>query len=341
MINGHGNNLTGIQDKIVADFSTNVYNNPQTDEILNYLKSQVDVIRNYPDCNCSALREKIAANSGLKAENVFISNGSTEAFYLLAHAFAKADSVIPVPSFSEYQDACKLYHHNIEFVQNTIKWAEYPLNNKLLWLGNPNNPDGKYYSPNEIINLLEQNPSTQIIVDEAYIDLCSEGKTVAGLVKDYKNLIVIKSFTKLFAIPGIRLGYVLAQPEVISNLQQHHMPWAVNSLALKVGEYIVDQLSDKCCGVKELLAYSKQLQQELSELPELEVIPSSCNYFLVRSSQGKASELKHFLIEKYGFLIRDAANFNGLDEQWFRVAAQNVESNNKLIIAIRRWLKEN
>ncbi len=341
MINGHGNNISAYKETIVADFSTNVYNNPLTDDILNHLKNNLGSVKNYPDCNCTSLRNKIADRFKLSSDHVFVCNGSTEAFYLLAHIYKNKSSVIPVPSFAEYEDACKLHHHSIEYVSTENDISHLNISNRLLWLGNPNNPDGRYYNREKLRSYVKENPNSIFIVDEAYIDLFKDGESMGELVQYFHNLIVIKSFTKRFAIPGIRLGYVLAHPEIIASLKKHHMPWAVNVLALKAGEFILDHFNGQDSGIHTLLQESQQLQQEISKIKNLKVSPSQCNYFMVQLSRGKSSDLKAYLLKNHGILIRDASNFRGLDDTWIRIASQNIKNNNKLINALKLWANKN
>ncbi|RKD90392.1 threonine-phosphate decarboxylase [Mangrovibacterium diazotrophicum] len=334
MINGHGNNLQGIQHLLKADFSTNVFDNPQTDGLLDYLQTQIPVIRNYPDPECRILREKLATTFKISPEHVLVTNGSTESFYLLAHAFQQQCSAIRTPAFAEYEDACTLHKHQIVFVDE-LQELNSSTTADLVWIGNPNNPDGRYRSPQELIAFLRQNPKRLLVVDEAYIDLCEGAETVAPLVSQYPNLVVIKSFTKLFAIPGIRIGYLLADPSIIHRLQACHMPWAVNALALKAGEYILDLPEKPTAAFRQRLNESKRLQTELAQLPGLKVFPSPTNYFLCQLQQATAAELKTVLLEKHGFLIRDASNFRGLGPGHFRIAAQNKTINNEFISALR------
>ncbi len=337
MINGHGNDIHQYKSKVIADFSTNVFNNPATQQIIDYLKEQVDEVRNYPDCNCVDLRTRFASFYQVPFEDIMVCNGSTEAFYLVAHLFKNHTSVIFTPSFSEYEDACQLYNHQIEFVSNQQSVEEIDIDNKLVWIGNPNNPDSKYYSRSFLKDFIANHPSTTFVVDEAYIDLCSEGETIADLVSIFDNLIVIKSFTKLYAIPGIRLGFIVTNAKRISALKKLHMPWAVNVLAQKAGAYILDHFSQTENQVVELLSNSQKLQHEISQLQGFKVNESTCNYFLIEMHKGKASELKDFLIKEHGLLIRDASNFRGLNENYFRVASLGPEKDLCLANSIKEW----
>ncbi len=337
MINGHGNDIHRYENKVVVDFSTNVFNNPKTENIIGFLKKNVEAVRNYPDCNCTALRNKFARHYNVSDENVLVCNGSTESFYLVAHLFKEQNSVIYTPSFSEYEDACQLYNHNIEFVCNKDDMKGAFIDHKIVWLGNPNNPDSKYYTRSFLKEFIGQHPSTVFVIDEAYIDLCAKGETIADLVNEFENLIVIKSFTKLYAIPGVRLGFIVTHANRIQELKKLHMPWAVNVMAQKAGEYIIDHLSHTYHQVEELLENSRRFQHNIDQLDGFKVTKSSCNYFLVEMENEKASELKDYLLRKCGLLIRDASNFRGLSNKCFRVASQGYEKDLYLIQCLKKW----
>lgn len=338
MIEGHGNNIHDFNRAIKEDFSSNVFNHPKTDEIVTFIQENANEIKNYPDSNCTNLRNKISARNKLSKESILICNGSTEAFYLIAHAFKKSNSVIPTPSFSEYEDACKLFEHTLEFPANHSNLKSLALENKIVWLGNPNNPDGKYIIKKDLIELIQANAKTLFIIDEAYIALCAEAISLYTEVKNFENLIVIKSFTKLFAIPGIRLGYIIAPAKIISKLRKHQMPWAVNALALKAGEFIIDKLDNKNDKYAEgMLKTSKILQQELSKLEGFKIIPSNTNYFLAKVKGKSIKELQNYLMERHGFLIRNAENFRGLGSSWMRIASQGKTPDNQLLTAIKKW----
>lgn len=338
MIKGHGNNIFDYNMEIIVDFSSNVFNNPCTINVIDYLKNELNCIRNYPDSNCTTLRKKISNSLNIHKDNVHICNGSTEAFYILAHAFSGKYSIIPVPSFSEYEDACKLYKHRTEFVSNSTPLHKLNLEDKILWIGNPNNPDGRYYSKEYLIQLINNNPSCIFIIDEAYIELCDNGESSVQLVKEYTNLVVVRSFTKTFAIPGIRLGYIVTSTSIIETIRKYTMPWAVNSLALKMGEYIVDYAPCHKQDIKLTLNESKKFQSGITQLPGMKVLQSPTNYFLVNSANKTAAELHNYLLQKKGFLIRNASNFRDLSNNWFRLASQGEENNSELISTIKYWI---
>lgn len=338
MLQGHGNDISQYSE-LNADFSSNVWYKGLSDELVQVLKSNLSTVVNYPEPTANSLKEKIARCIGVEPTNIVVTNGSTEAFYLIAQVFAGHHSEIIYPCFSEYSDACGLYNHQIEWTSNSIDYLNKNFANKLFWLANPNNPDAKTLSLNEIKHLLNNNPSAIVIVDEAYIELCYNADSAIPLLTDYPNLILVKSFTKAFAIPGIRLGYIVASSGIVERISRFLLPWNVNSLAIVAGSYILDHYNALLPDKEVLKVESIQLQNELRRMNQLKVYPSCCNFFLVQSSYKPAHDLKSFLLENSKILIRDASNFKGLNKSFFRVSVQSDKINRLLIDGIKKWME--
>lgn len=342
MLTGHGSDIYQYKNTIIADFSSNVWYKGMPKELINYLESKLQNIIHYPEPDAGELSKKIAELYGVSKRNVLVTNGATEAFYLLAHLYSGYYSNIVYPAFAEYEDACKSFNHTLNYFNNTEFNANtYIKTHSIFWLGNPNNPDGKVIPKKDIEKLCKNNPNVIFIIDEAYAELCEQFNSVINLIEKYNNLIVIRSLTKAFAIPGIRLGYMLGDIKIIDKVKSIKMPWSINSLAIESGNFIISNYHSLLPNKKILVNECKALQNELLNIPELEIIPSNCNYFLVRLKKGKAYDLKQFLIKKYGLLIRDASNFRGLNESYFRIAIQRPEFNTQLVNAIKQWIKNN
>lgn len=334
MINGHGNNIQEYGAKIQLDFSSNIAFNHKAELILNHLKDSLHLIVNYPDPNAKELTQLIAAHHGVSAPHILVTNGSAEAFYLIAHLFQNVNTAICIPAFAEYEDACKLYNHRLHFHPLSEFSLETYSAYNTVWLGNPNNPDGSFISRSVIDDHCMNSPHTHFIVDEAYAHLCNPlSLSTQGHL--HKNLITVHSLTKAFAIPGLRLGYIVAHPSLISRLSEMRPPWSVNALALEAGTYIMNHYNSLYPAIDELQNESVFLQQELSQIKGMKVIESSCNFFLCELEFMSAALCKRILIEQYGILIRDASNFRGLGESHFRVSAQSRSENLKLIEALR------
>jgi threonine-phosphate decarboxylase len=339
MLHGHGND-NSLYPGLIADFSSNVWYMGASKELTQILKENIESITNYPEPDVKTLTNRTAACFNIKRTNVLLTNGSTEAFYLIAHAFAKSKSLIVYPCFAEYYDACKMYQHEIEQVPNTSDWLNILFHQRLVWLANPNNPDAKTISVRELEDLLKAYPSSIFIIDEAYIELCYGAESAILLLAKYSNLVIVKSFTKAFSIPGLRLGYIISSEDIICKIKQYLMPWSVNSLAAIAGAYITNNykrlLPDKDKIIKESLC----LQKELGKITQLKVYPSNCNFFLVQSLSKPAHELKEFLLQDSKILIRDASNFKGLDNSFFRISVQSPDVNKLLVKGIQKWLNQ-
>ncbi|MDY8136608.1 pyridoxal phosphate-dependent aminotransferase [Aquimarina sp. 2201CG5-10] len=336
MIYGHGDDGYRYNTEFKANFSSNVWYERTANTLIDYLKEQLPSIANYPTPNADELAEKIAAHHQLKSDNVLITNGATEAFYIIATLFYGKKAAINIPTFSEYQDACiknnvHLKHYNrSELLQSNFK-------EDVVYICNPNNPDGLSNSISEIRELLIKFSDTIFVIDEAYIDFTFKINSCISLLKEFDNLIIVKSLTKLFSIPGLRLGYILCNNKVKARLQQSKMPWSVNTMAIEAGKYIFDNYDTSLPDMSILLKYCKALQEKINTLDQFTVIPSETNYFLVKLKTPDAAKLKDYLAYNHQLLIRDASNFKGLDGHYIRIASQDPQKNELLVNALQEW----
>jgi len=340
MLNGHGSDLHNYTN-IKVDFSSNVWYKGTPPELNNYLKEKLNNLSNYPSPDAFELSIVLAQHHNLLPNNVLVTNGATEAFYLLAQSFARIHSIIFQPSFSEYADACQIFEHRIDFIPNAELSHEYKFKaNSLIWIGNPNNPDGKVISVNQIENFCLLNPNCTFIIDEAYISLFYGVHSAVVLIKKHPNLIIVHSLTKTFSIPALRLGYVIAPETIIKKLKKLKMPWSVNTLAIEAGMYLMKNYQKHSPDIQELKDESSAFMKELSLLNGVKVFPTQGNYFLLKLKNGNASNLKEYLAKEFKVLIRDASNFKGLNKQYFRVALRSTEDNKLLIKSLKKWLTQ-
>lgn len=338
MINGHGSDHHNYQFAIKADFSSNVVYQGVSNDLKKHLCEKISNLSVYPDPEASELRNRIALRDNVSPDQIVITNGSTEAFYLIAQLFAEKHSVIVVPAFAEYEDAARIHKHTISFINNSDFNKDIEIKADMVWFGNPNNPDGKTYSVDTINKICNNNPEKTVVVDEAYSLLCEGFMSAVTSNIIHNNLIIVRSLTKAFSIPGIRLGYMLASKDTCKRISQIKMPWSVNSLAIEAGNYIMDHYQQLVPDVKQLSKQSHQLQKNLQKTGELKVVVSDCNFFLIKTEKGDAAQLKEFLLREHGILIRDASNFRGLDKSHFRLAVQDDANNQKLVKAIKQWI---
>jgi threonine-phosphate decarboxylase len=178
------------------------------------------------------------------------------------------------------------------------------------------------------------------VIDQSYVSFTTEELFKPGDVLKYKNLILVHSMSKAYSLPGLRLGYVIASPKIISELNKYIIPWSVNVVAIEASKYILIHPAQFTLPIRKWQRETAEFIYLLNKLDDLEVIPTQTTFFLVRLKKGVAADLKQFLMDKYGLLIRDASNFRGLDETYFRICTQRTEENQQLVAAIKDWLEE-
>ena len=342
MIKGHGDDTYQYGRPIVANFSSNIYSHADLQDLKDFLKERMEVIGSYPAPDASKLEEGLARQLHLQAEEVLVTSGATQAIYLIAQAFGGSCSAIFQPTFSEYADACRMHGHQVKslfMLPSDRDNYHLPEDVRMLWLCNPNNPTGQVVPLDELRNLLEANSQVLFVIDHSYEDFTMKYLLTEREALERGNVLLLHSMTKRFAIPGLRLGYVTGDAGLLRRLRNHQMPWAVNALALEAGEWLLKH--DGLCVPGSLSAYLKEterLHNRLKALGTLEVWDTDTHFMLVRLRMGKASALKEWLMQEKGILIRDASNFEGLGEGFFRIATQDPGENDLLVESIAEWL---
>ncbi|MBU0683837.1 MAG: threonine-phosphate decarboxylase CobD [Candidatus Omnitrophota bacterium] len=336
----HGGNFyeaKKICGKDLIDFSANINPLNMPRSLKNKIFDNFEEILNYPDPDSSKITRKIADFWKIKENNILIGNGSAELIYLLANVYKPRTAIIPVPTFSEYERALKLHKTDISFLrlkeknQFCLKVSKNLADPDIFFICNPNNPTG---------NLLIKNrqcwgirPKRFLVMDEAFMDFVSDQNKhtfVREAVKN-KKIIVLRSFTKFFAVPGLRIGYLVAHQDIVKKLKQYQLPWNVNSFAQIAGELV---LGDKEYAVKTYEVIEKEksfLLKELSKFKGLKCFPAEANFILIKIKNRYSSEKLRTILVKKGVLIRSCKNFRGLKGEYIRIAVRGRRENFKLI----------
>lgn len=335
MLNGHGDDFHLIEGEIKHNFSSNVYYKGCPKVLLDEVSRCVNQIQSYPSPTANELNVLASKKFQLESNQFLFTNGATEAFYLIAQLFSNKKAAIVAPTFAEYEDACKIFHLDYEL----IKALELENTNAdLVFICNPNNPNGNVFSKAELESLFKQKQKTTFVIDEAYIEFNTRIKSIVSLTNNYSNLIIVRSLTKTFTIPGLRLGYVVSNASNIEKLLKLKMPWSVNLLAIKAGEFILKNYETLQFNASELLEETTTFKTELSALEGLKVCESNTSYFLIKLLHKTAKEVKQYLIEEHQILVRDATNFNELEGEYIRLSTQSKDANSALIQILKAWI---
>lgn len=339
MLFGHGDDAY-MHDKIItANFSSNVVREGISQKMLSFLKDNIGCVANYPEVIAESLSKRIADYNSISPQNVIVTSGATSAFYLIAQFYKYRQSTIYTPSFSEYEDACRANNHEISFCERSkIKTLDCLLS-EIIWICNPNNPDGEQINSGVLSAIISNNQDKIFVVDEAYIDFTwgGDSDSILQYFATLPNVIIVRSLTKNIAIPGLRLGYIMTSKEIADGIKKIMQPWLVNSLAISAGNFYFDNINEFKIDINTLLTDTQHFIDELRNTEICKVYDSNSTFFLAKLYRGNASSLKKYLVEQHGILIRDASNFHGLSSRHFRLSTQSPDQNSKLIEAIKQW----
>ena len=337
MIEGHGDELYKYGKKIVSNFSSNVYNRIDHSGLYQRLNERLSTICSYPEPMPYSLESEIARRYSLTPRQVCVTNGATEAMYLIAQVFQGRISAVLGPTFSEYADACRVHRHK---VKPFYSLDALPEDAELVWICNPNNPTGEVRNKEDLKALVDSHPDKLFIFDQSYEYFTLKSLLGIKEAASFPNVILLHSMTKQYAIPGLRVGYFTASEGLTDDVRCRRMPWSVNSLAIEAAKYLLEEGDGISADIPQLLAERERLTNLLLATGMLEIWPTDTHYMLIKLRMGKAAALKDFLAVNHGILIRDASNFEGLDERFFRIATQTPEENDKLVKAISEWMEQ-
>ncbi|MDE7109510.1 MAG: aminotransferase class I/II-fold pyridoxal phosphate-dependent enzyme [Muribaculaceae bacterium] len=339
MINGHGDDVFRYCGKVKVNFSTNIHQGVDYSGLMKHLASCPRLLSNYPEPEPVSVENKLSNAYGVPADNIIVTNGATEAIYLIARKMQGLKSVVAVPTFHEYQDACLMFGHDVLFIRESavLEGTLTDCKGDVVWLCNPNNPTGRVFNREKLLNIIDNKHETLFIIDQAYSDYSVVDVLTVADVLSRRNIIMLQSLTKQFAVPGLRIGYAIASEEIVSGLRSMRMPWSINSFAIEASHFLLehrnDYYIDRYLLHEEILGMAHALR-----FLGIECHETDCNFILCKLPKGNASQLKEWLMNSYGLLIRDASNFETLNNAYFRVAAQDHESNKLLVKCIEEWI---
>ena len=338
MTYGHGDDKYRYGDRVKMNFSSNIYQRADLTELKDYLATRLDAIGNYPEPEPKALEALIAEKLEISADMVMVTNGANEAIYLIAQLYRHWASVIPQPTYNEYADACRMFGHTISYDRNDE--LNILPEDRIYWLCNPDNPTGNVLLKSLITYIIRKHPRYLYVIDQSYADYTLQPMLEMKEMLDCYNVMILQSLSKKYCVPGLRLGYLTASPIIIDRLRDIRQPWTVNALAIEAGKWLVEHDPKVLPDLKEYLDEAQRLKQQLADIEGLMVMDTQTHYMLVNIDWATSLELKNWLIEHHGILIRDASNFHSLDDHCFRVAAQTPEENDALISAIKAYREE-
>ncbi|MBW4477193.1 MAG: threonine-phosphate decarboxylase CobD [Tolypothrix brevis GSE-NOS-MK-07-07A] len=350
----HGGNLAwaaalaGCSPSAILDFSASISPLGPPNSAIAAITSQLGNLKHYPDPDYSELRQALGHFHQLPPEWILPGNGSAELLTLSGKEFSRlAATTLITPAFGDYYRSLAAYDVKVLECPKSIVNSDLSMIidkgqktlDKGLLLNNPHNPTGKLFSVEEILPYLEQ--FALVVVDEAFMDFLppDEEQSLIPLIQEYANLVILRSLTKFYSLPGLRLGYAIANPERLSKWQLWRDPWPVNTLAAAAAIAALDDKEFQSATWEWLPPTRNQLFQGLAKLPGLQPKESAANFLLVESQQS-VCQLQEQLLKEYQIYIRDCLSFKELGDRYFRVAVRSKSDNQRLLTALKALLKD-
>ena len=354
----HGGNLRlaqaryGIEAGRILDFSANINPYGPSKAVLQALAQSLADVRHYPDPDCGLLRQSVAGHLGVPVDQVLPGNGASELIYLLARVLAWRRALIIQPTFSEYAAAVLAAGGQVRevtaraaagFVPSLTAVAAALPGCDVLFCCQPNNPTGQLMDPAVLAELagMTRQQGVSLVVDEAFLDFVPERAAYSALaiLPHHPGLMVLYSLTKILAIPGLRLGALIAAPAILRRLQAARDPWSVNSLAQVAGVAGLQERAHLAEGVAQVGRDREGLLKRLEGLPGVKALPGRANFLLLDIGEsGYASAELVDAMGQRGILVRDCGNFPGLEHGYIRVAVRTGEENARLVAALAEIL---
>ena len=341
----HGGDI--YRNQIRQDFSVNTNPLGMPDSVREALHQAVEEAEHYPDIHAQELTNAVAEQLRISEKKLVFGNGASELFHAVLHAVKPSKMLIPVPSFLGYEEAAKTMDCEVIFYEMK-KEEKFCLTERILdaldesislvFLANPNNPVGNLVEPELILEIAEKCRQCDItlVLDECFIEFLPEPEkvTMQGKLDEYPNLLILRAFTKIYAMPGLRLGYLLCSDEdLLDRISRSMQSWNVSTPAQMAGLAALNE-DAYVKEARELIGKERAWMKAELEKAGLTVWDSCANYLFFEGPKGLAARL-----EKGGILIRDCSNYPGLADGYYRAAVRTHEENQILTEAVSQILQ--
>lgn len=341
MIYGHGGDIYTYKDML--DFSVNVNPMGAPARAVGAAKQGAELMAVYPDSSCRELRKKLSGMQDIPETHYIFGNGAADLIYRLVLAEKPKKALIPVPAFSEYEQALKTVGCEITYYETASEHGfcideSFPdrLDGRydMVFLCSPTNPSGQVIGKallTEIAEICEAR-RIRLVLDECFIGFLEDGDAVSMIreTQRYRMLFLLRAFTKIFAMPGMRLGYgISSDAGLLERAVESGQPWSVSVPAQMAGSAALEETA-WVQKARSLVSEERDFLENELKSAGIKFISSKANFILLYTEINLFEELK-----AYGILIRDCANYRGLGEGWYRIAVRTHEENRRLTDAIK------
>lgn len=350
----HGGNIyefasrAGCSPDDILDFSASINPLGPPPGLADHLARVFHRLQHYPDINNRLLTRALAKFHKIAPDRIAVGNGSTELIYWLPRALGVQRALVVQPTFGEYGKAFELHGTPLQKLicgpengfqprLEELRAAVEKGSPEAVLLTHPGSPGGSLLD-RDLRGWIAEKSREDIVfvIDEVFVDFCEE-QSLKELTEGPSNLAIVRSLTKFYGLPGLRIGYLIASRRIADRVRHFVPPWSVNTLAQSAGVYCLEQEEYRSRTLELVAGERRRLAARLAGIKGLRVFPAEANYLLVELDRDlpPAGRLKRDLFDSDRILIRDCGSFEGLDEWYFRVAVRLPDQNERLAGALQ------
>lgn len=333
------------------DFSENVHPFGPPTFIEENWDSFFQLLGSYPDPDAEPFRAAAAKFHGVEADSLAAGNGAAEIFTWLAKRYRGKRVALVEPAFSEYRQTLEAENAFIEEIRleagNGWRLDFHAIETAItecsaLYICNPHNPTGLLLNTDELKKIAEicLQSDCELVLDEAFIDFVSEAASFIPYLAQFPHVLIVRSMTKMYAIAGLRLGYVMAAPTIIKELTKGAAHWNVNALSASIGASCFGEKDYRGRIIQSAIIERQEMQSFLKE-QHCRFTDSAANFLSFKLPKGKDQDLFFQAMLEKGIVLRHTYSFRGMDGEWFRIGMKSSSSMEKLREEITLWLEDN
>lgn len=339
--------ISGVSKNKLIDLSTNINPLGVPNELKRYLQENIDDVMHYPDLQYRNLYSNLENFSGLPQENIIAGNGASEIINLFVATLKPKKVLIVHPTYGEYERESLKFNANVDYyvpangISDMLELKARIPKYDAVFLCNPNNPTGTLLERISLLELLPKLQKTWLFIDESFMDFVTDGTRYSlRMFTNKAKIFILHSLTKLFAVPGLRIGCGYGPADLITSMKELQIPWSINSLAansIVFGLNNIDFIEQTRLTVQK---YREKTMALLAEIPKISFHPSVTNFLLLNiSNTSHTSSLLQMNLLKKKFLVRNGNTFPGLKEDFIRIAIKNEAIMQNFVSTLEKVIK--
>ncbi len=348
MIRGHGGNIyalaaaLGCPTDAITDMSSNVNPFGPPPGLVAHLQDHMTRIQALPEVDAHGAVALFAERFGIPEDQILAGNGTTPLIYSLPRALETRLALIVGPTYADYRDGCRqngvdsacwLTRKEDDFKPDLVAIEDVLQPCDTVYICNPNNPTGCLVEGEALRRLSRKFPDKTFVVDESYLPFVPEPDECSLMAERPANVLVLHSMSKIFRIPGLRIGYMVGDPGLVDRMRHYALPWSVNSLAMEAVRFLLrpDEGIDRFVEAtrSRLTEEKTYMTRRLAAIPGIRLYPSVTGFFLIQLPRPHRSEDICREMARNKILVRDCANFKGLSDRFIRISLQDREINQR------------